>query len=149
MAAHTQSAPPAERLDLSKYKVLPMVFMAIGALGAIAGFMVNQKQFAYSWLLGFMFFLSIMAGGWFLVMVHHLFDAGWSVPFRRINEHLACLAPVMALLFIPIAFLAKKHLYDWMDNDPHADHALGAKQPLFTAAGFYGIAIANFVLWTL
>jgi hypothetical protein len=33
------------------------------------------EQFAYSWLLGFMFFLSLCAGGLFLVLVHHLFDA--------------------------------------------------------------------------
>ena len=65
------------------------------------------KQFAFSWLLAFMFFLSLCPGRVFLVMVHHLFDASWSVPTRRFCEHLACLAGwPMLLLFLPIAVLA-------------------------------------------
>ena len=65
-----------------------------------------------------MFFLSLCLGALFLVMVHHLFDAGWSVPIRRFNEHIAAmLFPWMAILFIPIALLGKK-LYDWMDANP-------------------------------
>ena len=43
-----------------------------------------DSEFAFSWLLAFMFFLSLGLGGLFLVMVHHLVDAGWSVPIRRI-----------------------------------------------------------------
>ncbi len=85
-------------------------------------------------------------GGLFLAMAHHLFDAGWSVPIRRINEHLACFAPVMALLFIPIALMAKR-LYPWMTSNPAEDHALAAKLPLFTTPMFYGVAIICFVSW--
>ena len=43
----------------------------------------------------------------------------------------------MAIFFIPIALLAPT-LYRWMQvADPHADHALHAKLPLFTKPGFY------------
>jgi hypothetical protein len=84
----------------------------------------------------------------FLVIVHHLFDASWSVPIRRINEHLACLAPLMAVLWLPIGFLAKD-LYHWMSVDPASDHALHSKEPLLTMSGFYIVAIVCFVVWTL
>ena len=58
------------------------------------------KQFAFSWLLAFMFFLSLCLGALFLVLVHHLFDAGWSVPIRRFCEHIASLLfPWMAVAF--------------------------------------------------
>ena len=56
-----------------------------------------------------MFYLSLVLGAAFLVMMHHLFDASWSVGIRRFCEHLACLAfPWMALFFLPIALLAPK-----------------------------------------
>ena len=49
-----------------------------------------------------MFFLSLVLGALFLVMVHHLFDAGWSVAIRRFCEHLACLLfPWMAIVLHP------------------------------------------------
>ena len=49
-----------------------------------------------------MFYLSLVLGSAFLVMMHHLFDASWSVGIRRFCEHLACLAfPWMAILFPP------------------------------------------------
>ena len=47
---------------------------------------MRVKQFGFSWLLAFMFCLSLCLGGWFLVMVHHMFDASWSVPIRRVTE---------------------------------------------------------------
>ena len=82
-----------------------------------------------------MFCLSLCLGALFLVLVHHLFDAGWSVPIRRFCEHIASLLfPWMALLFIPIALLARRRFTHWMARNPHADHALHAKLPLFTAA---------------
>jgi hypothetical protein len=96
-----------------------------------------------------MFYLSLCLGGWFLVMVHHLFDASWSVPTRRFCEHLACLAGwPMLVLFAPIAVLAPK-LYEWMDKLGHPDHALAAKFPLFTMKGFYIASAVCFGIWWL
>ena len=84
-----------------------------------------------------MFYLSLVLGSAFLVMMHHLFDASWSVGIRRFCEHLACLVfPWMAILFLPIALLAPK-IYHWMSLDPAHDHGLAAKWPLFTKPGFY------------
>jgi hypothetical protein len=114
----------------------------------IGFFAVGAQQFAYSWLVAFMFFLSLCLGGLFLVIVHHLFDASWSVPIRRISEHLACLAQPMVLLFLPIALLANQ-IYPWMGQhlQQHPDEALRAKQPLFTIAGFYLVTVLCFVIW--
>jgi hypothetical protein len=134
-------------LDLAKYRNLPTILMVVGGVLAALGFFVNRTQFAYSWLLSFMFFLSLGLGGLFLVMVHHLFDAAWSVPIRRINEQLSIiLFPTLALLFIPIALLAPS-VYPWMHLDPELDHALHAKKPLFTMAGFYITSAFCFLTW--
>jgi len=124
------------------------------ALGAIVARHSLVREFSYSWLTGFMFCLSFCVGGWFLVMVHHVFDASWSVPVRRLNEHLACLFPLMALFFIPIAinvlFASKEnYIYHWMGENPATDHALRAKLPMFTKGGFFVVAAVCFFLWWL
>lgn len=139
----------AAPLDLSKWQNVPKILMIVGGLLAVLGLFVNPKQFAFSWLLAFMFFLSLCGGALFLVMAHHLFDAGWSVPIRRFLEHIASMFfPWMLLLFLPIAFLARK-IYPWMSMDPHADHALHSKQPLFTVPAFYIVAALCFLVWIL
>jgi len=141
--------PAKQPLDLSKYRSWPAILMVVGGLVAIIGFFVDHKQFAYSWLLSFMFFLSLGLGSLFLVIAHHLFDAGWSVPIRRFCEHISTLLfPWMALLFLPIAFLAKT-IYPWMSENPKFDESLKAKQPLFTMPMFYVAAAACFLVWWL
>jgi hypothetical protein len=147
--AITVSQSPSERLVIPPvWKKLPLILAVVGAVGGAIGIATLPRQFAHSYLLAFMFFLSICLGGLFLTLIHHVFDAAWSVPVRRINEHLAFLLPVMGILFIPIAIFAPTELYSWMKLDPHADHALHAKQPLFTFGGFYGSAIVLFAVWT-
>ena len=142
MSLEKKSALPP--LDLAKWRNVPAILMGVGGLIAVIGFTLNRQQFAYSWLQAFMFFLSFCLGGLFLVLVHHLFDAGWSVPLRRFCEHIATILPWLAILFIPIALLAKL-IYPWMTENPEFDHALKAKFPLFTMPGFYIWQL--FVLW--
>lgn len=139
------SSPP---LDLTRWRNLPNVLIGVGAVGCLLGLLVNTRHFAFSWLVGFMFFLSLSVGGLFLVMMHHLFDAGWSVPIRRFCEHLANLVfPWMAVFFIPIAIFAPA-MFQWMQvANPAADHALSAKWPLFTYGGFYLVSALCFLVW--
>jgi hypothetical protein len=95
-----------------------------------------------------MFFLSLCLGCLFLVLIHHLFDAGWSVPLRRLAEHGAFLLPVMGALFVPVLALAPK-MYPWMQvTNPENDHALHAKQALLNPVVWYSVSIGMFALWT-
>src|SRR5437763_15740669 len=113
MSSQTKSIA-ASRLDISKWRKVPLLLMIGGGLVALLGLLVNREQFAYAWLQAFMFFLSLCLGALFLVIVHHLFDAGWSVPIRRFCEHIsALLFPWMLVLFVPIAIYAKS-IYPWM-----------------------------------
>lgn len=144
MASHTHTEH-VEPLDLSRLKPLPYWLTAIGAVGAIVGAIVTRKQFLFSWLTAYMFFLSLILGSLFLVIVHHLFDANWSVPVRRINENMASLSWIMALAFIPI-LIFPKDVYGWM-NQLHPDHALASKHPLLTMPGFYITSILCLLAW--
>ena len=112
---------------------------------------LNARQFAFSWLLAFMFFLSLCLGALFLVMVHHLFDAGWSVPIRRFCEHLACLLfPWMAILFLPIAIL-RQNIYAWMSPaaQAHPNHALQRSCRCSPSRCFIVVAAGCFRVWWL
>src|SRR5438445_2174730 len=132
-------------LDLSRWRNVPLILIVAGAVVALIGVLVNPTQFGYCWLVAFMFFLSLGLGSLWLVIVHHLFDAGWSVPIRRFCEHISQLLwKRMIFLFIPIACLARS-IYPWMhEKNPLADHALQAKQPLFSTPGFYIASIICF-----
>ena len=156
MSAQSTSSKSAP-LDLSKWAGIPNKLIGVGLVLTIVGLVVDYKlhhhlgtefrQFGFSWLQAFMFTLSLCLGSLFLVLAHHLFDAGWSVPPRRFLEHIAsCLFPWMAILFIPIALLAKT-IFPWMTGDPRLDHAIHAKMPLFTTAGFYIVAAVCFLVW--
>jgi hypothetical protein len=149
MTPEPKAAQPP--LDLSRWRKVPMILTVGGLMLAIIGFFTDHehKQFAFSWLQAFMFFLSLCGGALFLVLVHHLFDAGWSVAIRRFCEHIAKLFwPHLALLFIPILVLAPV-LYEWMNENPDLDPSLKAKLPLFTRPGFYGSAAFCFFVWWL
>jgi hypothetical protein len=146
MSSHpdrTEVAP----LDLSRWRSWPGRLMVAGGALALIGLIVNPKQFGYAWLQAFMFFLSLGLGALFLVIIHHLFDAMWSVPLRRFVEHIACLLPWMFLLFIPLLIVAPQ-IYPWMTIDPHADHALHAKHAYLNKPFWYVRVFILFGIWT-
>jgi hypothetical protein len=147
-----QHTPQSAPLDLSKWSNVPWILIVVGFIGALGGAGLSGnflQQFGFSWLLALMFFLSLALGGWFLVMVHHLVDASWSVPIRRVTEAMACLlAPPLLLLFLPVAFLAPK-IYPWLQSveQTHPNHAIVSKYPLFTTPGYYIAAAVLFAVW--
>jgi hypothetical protein len=150
MSSHP--APAAAPFDLRKWAKVPAIMVGVGFVLSAFGAVVNYKQFTYSWLTAFMFTLSFCVGGFFLVLVHHIFDASWSVPVRRLNENLACLFPLLGVLFIPILLNTwfaghDNYIYQWMGHDPDKDHALKSKLPLFTKPAFALVALFNFGLW--
>src|SRR2546423_1498206 len=146
MSVEAASARPP--LDLSRWRRVPLILMAGGGLLALIGVLVKPDEFAFAWLNAFMFFVSICGGALFLVIIHHLFDAGWSVPIRRFCEHIATLSfPLLLVLFIPVVLLAP-HLYAWMgEPNPESDPTLRAKLPLFTRTGFYAASAFCFLVW--
>jgi hypothetical protein len=104
-------------------------------------------QFGYSYLTAYMFCLSLCMGSLFLVFVHHLFDAGWSVSIRRVCEQLSSLLfPHMLIAVIPILLLQKK-IYPWLSIDPATDHSLDTKKALFNVYAFNFLVFAFIASW--
>ena len=138
-----------ESEETTNWRSIPQIAVGIGLVLCIYGLVQDKQQFAFSYLTAFMFCLSLGLGSLFLVLVHHLFDAGWSSPIRRYCEHLACLLfPWLGLAFIPIGFLGPEYIYPWMRiEDPHADHALHVKMALFNKPTWYAASGILFLLW--
>ena len=143
-------------LDLSKWRNLPVQLLIAGLLVGLLGLAISFKSggvdFLFAYLVAFMFILSLGAGSLVLVMIHHLFDAGWSVPIRRTCENLSfSVFSILPVLWLPLAFCAKK-IYPWMEMEAkhQPDHALHAKYPIFTTPGFYLISVGTLaILWFL
>ena len=87
MSSETSNASEP-KLDLAKWAKLPNQLMLGGGILLLIGFLFPgwRDQFYYSYLTGFMCFLSLTLGSLFLVLLHHLFDAYWLVPVRRFLE---------------------------------------------------------------
>ncbi|MEZ5276194.1 MAG: hypothetical protein R3F07_07440 [Opitutaceae bacterium] len=95
--------------------IIGLVALVISAIG----FLLGPKQAAASWLLAVTFWTSMAIGMLFLIMLHHIFDAGWSTIVRRPLEHAVAVFPWLALLFLPLVALSLFYdpgiLWKWMD----------------------------------
>ena len=128
-----------------------MAAMVVGVVALIAALIVSKltggglERFGYAYVTNFAFCLSITLGGLFLVLVTHLFRAGWVVMVRRIAEVMAGNMPVMAVLFVPIllyVFMGDGMLYPWAAkkfDDPNFGHHHAAVEQM----GAQIITVAN------
>src|SRR5205085_12396548 len=94
---------------------LPVIGAGVALLGAIACAILapgNPKQFYFSWLVAFLFFLSLALGALFFVLIQYASQGGWGIVVRRIGETVFATLPVMAVLFLPV-LLGLHDLYSW------------------------------------
>jgi hypothetical protein len=129
--------------------------LAIGVLGlgsalALAiGTSGGWARFYPSYLVSFVFFLSLALGALFFVLLQYVTRAGWSVAVRRLAEGVApnLLLP-MALLAVPVVF-GLRTLYPWTDTAAvAADRLLKAKEPWLNVPFFLGRTLFYFAVWS-
>src|SRR5262245_66346451 len=128
---------------------LPMIGAGGAVLGAVACAILgaaNPKQFFFSWLASFLFFLSLTVGALFFVLIQYAAQGGWGIVLRRIGETTFATVPVMAALSLPL-LLGLSDLYTWaVPGAAEQDALLRWKAPylnvpffLIRAALFFGI----------
>jgi len=144
----------------------PNKWLFIGAAGllvSLIGFFVDTQIAAWTYLVGLIFISSITIGMLFLVMIHHIFDAQWSVLTRRQAEHFLSVLPYLGLLFIPlfaITYLSGDQgiLWKWMNEGAslHGHGTVGTdilyqKKTWwlneFGPLGFWMRALLSFGIW--
>src|SRR5438874_514413 len=72
------------------------------ALTAVGLFVSGAQVVAYSWLVGVTYWSAIAIGMLMMILIHHIFDASWSVVIRRQWEHGLAAFKWLALLFLPL-----------------------------------------------
>src|SRR5205809_6237137 len=94
---------------------LPMIGVVCAVLGTVVCAILgpaNPKQFFFSWLVSFLFFLSLALGALFFALIQYAVQGGWWIVLRRIVETIFATLPVMAALFLPVLF-GLRDLYSW------------------------------------
>lgn len=151
-AHHDLQAAELSIPEHHKWNRIPMIAGSVGAVGAIASFLLGQgdpRQFYFSWLVAFLFFLSLALGSLFFVLALFLTKAGWAIVIRRVAENSMATLPLFALLFLPVLF-GMEHLYHWaLGETVEADSLLRWKRPFLNVTFFTVRAAIYLVSWSV
>src|SRR4051812_16667706 len=161
MSERATASEPRERVGLRPEQAsippdhawnrLPMIGAGSALLGA-AGCAIlgagNPKQFFFSWLVSFLFFLSLAIGALFFVLIQYASQGGWGIVVRRIGEITFATVPVMAALFLPV-LLGLHDLYSWtVPGAADHDALLRWKAPYLNVPFFLIRAALYFAVWS-
>jgi hypothetical protein len=142
---HTQLGDAPNRIVSIAGSLGVLGLVASGVLGFTGG--ADPARFYLSYLVAFMFFLSLTLGALFFVLIQHLTRAGWSVVIRRFAEGFAANSFLMAVLAMPI-LLGMGSLYEWTRPEAVAHSALLAGKAPYLNQTFFLIRLAvYFLVW--
>ena len=157
-ATHSPTAAPASTSALAgKFLIAGLVGLVVTAVGFFASH--DSAGVALSYLVGMAYWSAVAIGMLMLVLIHHIFDAGWSVVIRRQFEHGLAAFPWLFVLFLPLlisAWMKPGFIWPWMDLNHvlHGGHTVG-DDPLYTKkASFLNVhmftymTVGFFAVWT-
>jgi hypothetical protein len=130
---------------------LPVIGAGCAVLGGLVCVLLGMgspRQFFFSWLVSFLFVLSLALGGLFFVLIQYATQGGWGIVLRRIGETTFAMIPVIAALFIPVV-LGLHDIYSW--TSPAAaeqDALLRWKSPYLNVPFFLVRAVFYFGVWS-
>ena len=138
-----------ERLDLARWQRrslgIGVIALAVCAVAAPA----SPTQFFRAYLAAYLFYLGIALGSLALSMAYHLTGGSWGLMIRRILEAAMRTLPLLALLFLPIAF-GVGYLYVWAQPSMVAGSPKLQYQQFYLQPHLFWIrAAVYFVLWII
>lgn len=117
---------------------------AAGLLLLAVGFLMNPAQFFRSYLFAYVFWAGVAVGCLSISMLSHLTGGLWGLFIRRFLEAGTRTFPVLALLFLPVAFGVGR-LYSWVH--PEGDAVLIEKAVYLNVPFFLGRSLFYFAAW--
>ncbi|MEE8342138.1 MAG: hypothetical protein V3R52_08590 [Candidatus Neomarinimicrobiota bacterium] len=126
---------------------IALIIGAVGLVLSVFGYFGDSRQFYFSYLTSFVFWVSLGLGGLFFTMLHHISGSKWSTVLIRISQAAMSVLPMMIILFIPI-FFGIKELYSWSHPEIVAESpALQGKSGFLNIPFFTVRTIIYFAVW--
>jgi len=103
-----------------------LVSLSLAVLGFIVlgfGWATARPQVLSAYLTAFASVAATALGALIFLMIGYVVRASWSVVLRRLNEAIASVFPLLAVLFVPIA-LGLSDLYPWVNPSGFSRHDL-------------------------
>lgn len=159
MSSHATTAPaalPAESAPASgKALMIGIVGLALTAVGI---FVSGGQKVAVSYLVGITYWTAIAIGMLMMCLIHHIFDASWSVVIRRQWEHGLSAFKWLFVLFLPLIVASLMHpdlIWSWMNPEHvvHGGHTVSHDPLWVKKSGFLNVnafmigTLAFFGLW--
>jgi hypothetical protein len=139
------------RPELEKLQRAALMVGAVGLAACAVGFFTARGQFYQSYLLGYVFWIGIALGSFAILLLHHIFGAGWGFVVQRGLEAATRTFPLMAVLLLPLLVnLASGEHSIWSWARPEAAHEplLQHKLKLYLNVPFFmGRAAFYFAVW--
>ena len=154
MSSHAATAPAALPADAAAPAAgTALVVGLIGlALTAAGLFVSGPSPIATSYLVGITFWTAIAIGMLLMCLIHHIFDASWSVVIRRQWEHGLSAFFWLGILFVPLIlaslFYQRDLIWAWMDpaHELHGGHTVGHDPLWVKKSGF--LSVNAFIIGT-
>ena len=133
--------------ELQRFQQRALVVGVVGLGVCVAGAFFSPAQFFRSYLLAYLFWLSVALGCLAIVMVHYLSGGAWGIVIRRLLESGTRTLPLMALLFLPLAF-GLHDLYLWARPAVVANDEVLQHKSLYLNVPFFLLrAVCYFAAW--
>ncbi len=135
--------------DSPRSAYLPLGIGLVGIILSGIGYFTDPGHFFHSYLVSFVYWVTIGLGALFFTMLHHLTNARWSVVMRRLSENVMSALPLMAVFALPLLF-GLHDLYHWSHAEAvAADPILQSKAPYLNPTFFVIRMVFYFVVWFL
>lgn len=138
------------RFSPGKLMLGGLLVALVGWVGLALGFTSDPRASFFAYLAAFCFVASIALGALIFLMITYVVGATWNVAIRRLNESIAGVFPVLAVLFLPLAF-GISEIYLWATPTQHLSehqrHLLEHKAPYLNLPFFLVRSLLYFAIW--
>jgi hypothetical protein len=133
---------------LDRWQTRALFVGGVGLGLCLAAWVLWPDHFFAPYLVGYVFWLGLALGCLGLTMLHHLVGGSWGLVVRRPLEAGASTIPLLALLFLPIAF-GIPSLYPWARPAEAASLSTALRASYLNESLFLVRAAGYFGVWTV
>ena len=141
---HTEALKPR----LSSLQNIALVVGLVGLVATFFGYATQPDHFFQSYLLAFVYWISLSMGSLGVLMMHHLAGGRWGFSIRRLLEAGTRTLPLMFIFLLPILFLGMHDLYHWTHTES-LDEILIQKSGYLNEPFYIARNLMYFAIWGL